>query len=203
VSSAPIETIKRAIAVCGLDSLRGILAAAMLQPVFRATRTNFPRLPRLLWERTERAARAAELYAVKRHPQDRFEAQLVVLLSALGPLVVYSAAVDGYSRAPRLTPNPALFVELIETLGAQISVRIARDWQTSPRLVAGLERSNTESLATALQVGELLGTLSLLESQTVISRDERVELIDSAGLPDDLGDIWERLSAGAPNRAPA
>ncbi len=41
VSPAPIETIKRAIVVCGVDSLRGILAAAMLQPVFRATRTNF------------------------------------------------------------------------------------------------------------------------------------------------------------------
>jgi HD-like signal output (HDOD) protein len=195
VSPAPIETIKRAIVVCGVDSLRGIIAAAMLQPVFRATRTNFPRLPRLLWERTERAARAAELYCAKRHPQDRFEAQLVVLLSALGPLVVYSAALDGYSRAPRLMPNPALFVELIETLGAQMSLRIARDWQTSPRLVAALERSNEESLATALQVGELCGTLSLLESQTVISRDERLEVIGSAGMAGDLDDIAERLAA--------
>ena len=164
VSAAPIETIKRAIVVCGVDSLRGILAAAMLQPVFRASRTNFPRLPRMLWERTERAARAAELYAAHGHPQDRFEAQLVVLLSALGPLVVYSAALDGYSRAPRLTPNPALFVDLIDTLGPQMSQRIARDWQTSPRLVAALEKSNEESLSTALLVGELLGTLSFLES---------------------------------------
>ncbi|MEP6546371.1 MAG: HDOD domain-containing protein [Gammaproteobacteria bacterium] len=202
VSPAPIETIKRAIVVCGVDSLRGILAAALLQPVFRATRTNFPRLPRLLWERTERAARAAELYCSKRHPQDRFEAQLLVLLSALGPLVVYSAALDGYSRAPRLTPNPALFVELIEALGAQMSQRIARDWQTSTRLVTALDRSKQDGLATALQVGELLGTLSLLESQTVISQDERLDVIRSAGLTDDLGGIWERLCAGAQGSAP-
>ncbi len=60
-SPAPIETIQRAIVVCGVDALRGMLAAAMLRPVFRATRRNFPRLPRMLWERTERAARAAEL----------------------------------------------------------------------------------------------------------------------------------------------
>lgn len=196
VSPAPIETIKRAIVVCGVDSLRGILAAAMLQPVFRASRTNFPRLPRLLWERTERAARAAELYCAKRHPQDRFEAQLVVLLSALGPLVVYSAALDCYSRAPRLMPNPALFVELIEALSAQMSQRIARDWQTSARLVAALGRSNPESLAAALQVGELLGTLSLLESQTIITAQERLDAIDSSGLPlDSIDGIWERLCA--------
>jgi HD-like signal output (HDOD) protein len=195
-SSSPIETIQRAIVVCGVDALRGIVATAMLRPVFRASRTNFPRLPRMLWDRTERAARAAELYAAKTHPEDRFEAQLVVLLSALGPLVVYSAALDGYSRAPRLSPNPTLFVELIGTLAPQMSQRIARDWETSPRLSSVLAKSGEETLAGALHVGELLGTLSLLESQTVISRDERLDLVKSAGLPVDFVDgIWPHLAA--------
>jgi HD-like signal output (HDOD) protein len=203
-SPAPIETLQRAIVVCGAETLRGILATAMLRPVFRASRTNFPRLPRMLWERTERAARAAELYAARTHPQDRFEAQLVVLLRALGPLVVYSAALDGYSRAPQLTPNPTLLVELIGTLAPQISQRIARDWQISPRLLAALGQSAEDSLATALQVGELLGTLSLLESQRVITPDERLDLVKSAGLADDdlVDDIWTRL-AGVPLEASA
>jgi HD-like signal output (HDOD) protein len=198
ISPAPIETIQRAIVVCGVDALRGILATAMLRPVFRASRSNFPRLPRMLWDRTERAARAAELYAANAHPQDRFEAQLVVLLSALGPLVVYSAALDGYSRAPQLTPNPSLFVELVDTLGPQMSRRIARDWETSPRLLAVLEKSAHDSLATALHIGELLGTLSLLESQMVISRDERLDIMKSASLPANVVDsIWARLAGSA------
>ncbi len=195
VSAAPIETIQRAIAVCGIDVLRGILAVAMLRPVFRASRTNFPRLPRMLWDRTERAARAAELYAAKMQPQDRFEAQLIVLLSALGPLVVYSAALDGYSRAPELTPDPALIVDLIGVLAPQISQRIARDWQTSPRLAAALEKSSSDSLATARRFGELLGTLLLLESQTAISPVERVDILKSAGLSGSwVESIWTRLT---------
>ncbi len=199
-SPAPIETIQRAIVVCGVDALKGILATAMLRPVFRASRTNFPRLPRMLWDRTERAARAAELFAAAMHPQDRFEAQLIVLLSALGPLVVYSAALDGYSRAPNLSPNPTLFVDLVDTWGPQMSLRIARDWETSPRLVAALEKSDRDTLAAALHVGELLGTLSLLESQTVISRDERLEIVKSAELPNRLVDgIWARLAGGTQN----
>jgi len=202
IAPAPIETIQRAIVVCGVDALRGILATAMLRPVFRATRTNFPRLPRMLWERTERAARAAELYAAKLHPQDRFEAQLVVLLSALGPLVVYSAALDGYSRAPALTPNPTLFVELIRTLGPQMSQRIARDWQTSPRLIAVLEKSGEDTLATALHVGELLGTLSLLEAQMIISRAERLDIVKNAGIPHELMDgIWTRIAGSAQSKS--
>jgi HD-like signal output (HDOD) protein len=193
-SPAPIESVQRAIVVCGVDALRGILATAMLRPVFRASRTNFPRLPRMLWERTERAARAAELYALKTNPEDRFEAQLVVLLRALGPLVVYSAALDGYSRSLKLSPNPALFVELIGSLAPQMSLRIARDWQTSPRLLSVLERSGEQTLACALHVGELLGTLSFLESQTVISREERLDSIQAAGLPAEVvEDIWARL----------
>ncbi len=182
IAAAPIETIQRAIVVCGVDELRGILATAMLRPVFRASRSNFPRLPRMLWDRTERAARAAELYAAAAQPQDRFEAQLVVLLGALGPLAVYSAALHGYSRAPRLTPDPALFVQMIVTLGPQMSQRIARDWQTSPRLVAALERSSRDFLAGALHLGELLGTLSFLEAQTVLSDEGRLDILKSAGL---------------------
>jgi len=200
VSAAPIESIQRAIAVCGIDVLRGILAIAMLRPVFRASRSNFPRLPRMLWDRTERAARAAELYAEKTRPQDRFEAQLLVLLSALGPLVVYSAALDAYSRAPLLTPNPTLFVDLIDRLAPGMSQRIARDWQTSPRLAAALEKSSCDTLATALRFGELVGTLLLLESQTAISPDERVAVLNSASLSGPwVESTWTHLAQSNPD----
>jgi HD-like signal output (HDOD) protein len=197
-SSAPIESIQRALIVCGVDALRGIVATAMLRPVFRATRSNFPRLPRMLWERTERAARAAESYALELHPQDRFEAQLVVLLNALGPLVVYGAALNAYSRVPRLAPNPELFVELIGALAPEMSRRIARNWEGSPRLVAALENFPGESLTSALHVGELLGTLSFLESQTVVSSGERMGILSDCGLPDGLATrLWSGIRAAA------
>jgi HD-like signal output (HDOD) protein len=195
-SPAPIETIQRAIVVLGADALRGLVATAMLQPVFRATRSNFPRFPRMLWERTERAARAAELYALKALPQDRFEAQLLILLSALGPLVVYGAALDVYSQRPRLTPNPTLFVSLTAALGPQVSLRIAQHWETSPRLVAAIERSPDEALTMALCAGELLGTLSLLQTQNVITADEGLATANDIGLADTIvAPIWERLTS--------
>jgi HD-like signal output (HDOD) protein len=192
-SPAPIETIQRAIVVLGADALRGVVATAMLQPVFRATRNNFPRFPRLLWERTERSVRAAELYALKTHPEDRFEAQLVILMSALGPLVVYGAVLDAYSTR-RLEPSPSLCAELTAALGPQVAMHIARQWQTSPRLIAAIERSPGEVLTTALQVGELLGTLSLLESQHVLSSDDALATATGAGLAGSMiTPIWERL----------
>jgi HD-like signal output (HDOD) protein len=193
-SPAPVETIQRAIVVLGADALRGVVATAMLQPVFRATRSNFPRFPRMLWERTERAVRAAELYAQKTHPQDRFEAQLAILMSALGPLVVYGAVLDAYSAHP-LPPSPSLCAELTAALGPQVAMHIARQWETSPRLIAAIERSPGEVLTTALQAGELLGTLSLLESQHVITSDDALAAAADAGLASSLiAPIWERLT---------
>jgi HD-like signal output (HDOD) protein len=194
-SSTPIDTIPRAIVTCGGEALRGMLATAMLRPVFKATRRNFPRFPRILWERTERAARAAELYAMETNPSDRFEAQLVTLLNALGPLVVYSAALDVYARNPHLSPSAALCMELIGDLAAEISMRVARDWQTAPRLLAALSGSDEEPLTAALDAGELLGTLAFLESQTALSRDERCALIDDAGLGGEAAErIWSALT---------
>jgi len=193
-SAQPIETIQRAIVVMGVDELRGLVAVAMMQPVFRASRSNFPRFPRMLWERTERAARAAEAYSVQVHAEFRFEAQLAILLSALGPLVVYGATLDAYARFPGVTPNAALCVALTCELGAKMAPRIAQNWETSSRLSAALEQSSSEPLARALCIGELLGTLSLLESQHVVGAGEALEILKGAELS---GELLEHVSSRA------
>jgi HD-like signal output (HDOD) protein len=203
VTPEPVETIQRAVVICGMDGLQSLLTTALLQPVFQATDKNFPRLPLLLWERTQRAARAAELYAAKAQRQDRFEAQLVALLSALGPLAVYRATMAAYARVPGLAPHAGLCVELISALGQQVSQRIARHWQSSPRLAEALgpisrNTAADHSLAHALFCGELIGTLSLLEAQRDISPRERLQLTEDAGLPEEMVmSIWEKLAGAA------
>lgn len=172
VTPEPVESIQRAIVVCGLDGMRGILATAMVRPVFRASGKNFPRLPRLLWQRTERATRAAELYALKICPQDRFEAQLAVLLSALGPLVAHSAALDAYAQRPRLKPDASLLVELTRSVAPSMSVCIAQAWGLSQRILSALSRAASGPLASAVTVGELLGTLSTLEAHGALSESD-------------------------------
>jgi HD-like signal output (HDOD) protein len=181
-TSQPVETIQRAIVVMGVEALRGLLAVAMMQPVFRASRNNFPRFPRMLWERTERAARAANSFAMRVRPEDRFESQLAILLSALGPLAVYGAALEIYSQNPDARPNASLLVELTSTLGTQMALHIAQQWETSPRLAAAIEKSPREPMALALSVGELLGTLSMLEAQHVVSAGEALEIANGVDL---------------------
>jgi HD-like signal output (HDOD) protein len=204
ITSKPVDTIQRAIVVCGTDGLQSLVATALMQPVFRATDSNFPRFPALLWERTARASRAAELYAAKARREDRFEAQMVTLLNALGPLVVYRATLDAYSRVPGLNPSAELCVALIGRFGQNMSQRIAQQWQSSARLVAALDPATHDgsggadgSLTQALYFGELLGTLSLLSAENEMSSTEATQLALGAGWPEELVvSMLERLQAG-------
>lgn len=204
-TSTPVETIQRAIVICGTDGLQSLVATALMRPVFRATEGNFPRFTTLLWERTARASRAAELYAARARREDRFEAQLLTLLNALGPLVVYRATLDTYARESTLSPSAELCAALVGLLGQKMSQRIARQWQSSERLVAALnpaiddgQGAADQALLQALYGGELLGTLSLLATENALSAEEATQLALDAGLPEALvASIWQRLQAGS------
>jgi HD-like signal output (HDOD) protein len=204
-ASKPIETIQRAVVICGTDGLQSLVATALMHPVFRATEGNFPRFTALLWERTARASRAAELHAANARREDRFEAQLLTLLNALGPLVVYRATLDIYARESTLSPSPELCVALIGMLGQKMSQRIARQWQSSDRLIAALDpaiddgqHATDQALLQALYGGELLGTLSLLVTENALSAEEATQLALDAGLPEALvASIGKRLLAGS------
>lgn len=196
VAPEPVESIQRAIVICGVESMRGILATAMVRPVFRATGRNFPRLPRLLWERTERASRAAELHAVKNSPEDRFEAQMSVLLRALGPLVVHSAALDAYEKRPRLKADAAMLVELTQSVAGPLSASIAREWGSSPRIVSALGERDATALACSVMAGELLGTLATLVAHAAMTHGDALRLSGEAGLGESLAaDIIARINA--------
>jgi hypothetical protein len=176
-----------------------------MRPVFRATEGNFPRFTALLWERTARASRAAELYAAKARREDRFEAQLLTLLNALGPLVVYRVTLDSYARESPLSPSAELCAALVGLLGQKMSQQIARQWHSSERLVAALdpaiddgEGATDQALMHAFYGGELLGTLSLLATENALSDQEATQLALDAGLAEALvASIWQRLQAGS------
>ena len=104
-----------------------------------------------------------------------------------------------------LSPSPELCVQLVGSLGQKMSLRIARQWQSSERLVAALdpaindaEGATDQELLHALYGGELLGTLSLLASENALSTEEATQLALDAGLPQGLVEsIWQRLQAGS------
>ena len=205
MSPEPVETIQRAIIVCGTDGLQSLAATALMQPVFRGGQEGFARFPALLWERSVRASVAAELYAQRRRSGERLTAQLLTILDALGPLVVYRMTMDQYRSVAPLQPAPRLLVEMITRCSGDLSRRVAEHWDSPPRLVAALaiagsglspseDRQGLGVLVDALRTGQLLGTLSLLESERVLDAAEARRLAKEAGVEDELfAAVWTRL----------
>jgi HDOD domain len=206
LSPKPVESIQRAVVVCGTDGLQSLAATALMQPVFSSGSDAHTHFPAMLWERCTRASIAADMLARRWCPADRQTAQLLALMAALGPLVVYRVAQDQYRAAPGLQPAPVLFLSLIEAQANRMSRRVAGLWENSPRMLAALDDaftvtetgsptdSTVRPLGDSLLAGELLAGLSLLRQRDLRTDQECQQHAEIAGVPADLfAVIWERL----------
>lgn len=195
LSAVPVESIQRAVVVCGTDGLQSLAATALVQPVFRGGSAEHSRFPAVLWERCTQASIAAEACARKWCPADRQAAQLLALLSALGPLVAYRVVEDQYRAKGGLKAAPAVFLQVIDRYSRVMAARIATLWQSPPRIVAALEGEQPdEPLVRALRGGELLATLSLLATAGQMTEDECSARASAAGIPAKLYEtVWTRL----------
>ena len=58
-SREPVDSLDRAIQTLGIDGLRGLMAVAILQPVFRLPRGYFDSFADMTWEQAQRCAAGA------------------------------------------------------------------------------------------------------------------------------------------------
>jgi HD-like signal output (HDOD) protein len=205
LSPEPVESLQRAVIVCGTDGLQSLAATALVQPVFRSGSHGHPRFAQLLWERCTRGAAAAEACARHWCPHERQAAQLLPLLAALGPLVAYRIAEDAYKAASR-RPSAEALLALVLRHGPRIAARVAAQWQMPARLVqalSGEQMAQEEAAAAraallrAWQAGELLATLTILVDEKVLDDEDYRRLGTTAGIPEPLQQaIWERAEAG-------
>jgi HD-like signal output (HDOD) protein len=194
--SQPIESLERALAVLGTNGTRSLVAAALLQPVFRAADGGSARFAEIVWEHTQRSAAAAEMHAAAVESSDPFTAQLGVLVMGLGAIVVYRSVLDQYATRG-LKPEPAAVASLLDEQTPRVARQIAASWELSGRVLEALDEQRAERIAPpgtalgrSLQFGLLIGALSVLRSHDVIDDDAGLATLAAAG---GLGERFERL----------
>jgi HD-like signal output (HDOD) protein len=194
--SQPVESLERALTVLGTQGARALVAAALVQPVFRAASSDAAQFPEIVWEHTQRAAAAAELHATAVEASDPFTAQLVALVMGLAAIVVYRIALDQYA-ARRLTPDATALASLLDAQTANVARTIAASWELSDRVLEALEEQRPErverpasSLGRSLRFGLVVGALSVLRSHDRIDDEAGLATVAAAG---GVGDRFERL----------
>lgn len=201
VNSEPVESLDRAVALLGTSGIRSLMAAALLQPVFRTSAGEFKAFPEITWEHTQYAASAAEAYAAIIADEDPFAGQLLALLQGLGTILVFRATMDEYARAGVL-PDAATVAALIERHEAAVAHRIALEWELSGRILTALEEQSAgqeaqalSGLGRSLRFGRYCGALAVLLRAQRLDEEAGKAALGPAGFPGpDCERVWARLA---------
>jgi HD-like signal output (HDOD) protein len=194
--SQPVESLERALAVLGTQGTRSLVAAALMQPVFRAANDDAAQFAEIVWEHTQRSAAAAEMHAAAVESADPFTAQLVALVMGLGAIVVYRCALDQYA-ARKLTLEPTAVASLLEEHAPKVARQIAASWELSDGVLEALDEQQPQrverpasALGRSLRFGVWIGALSVLRSHDRIDDDAGLATLAAAG---GVGERFERL----------
>ena len=204
LNSQPVESIDRAVTLLGTAGIRSLMAAALLQPVFRTASGEFKRFPEATWEHTQYAAAAGEAYAAIVADEDPFAAQLLALVLGLGTILVFRATMDQYTQQ-RVSADAATVAALIAQHEAAVATRVAQSWGLSERIVAALEEQSPQRLAgtlagpptplgQALRFGRYCGSVGVLRHAAVLDDDAAVAALAAGGFAGPaIERIWARL----------
>jgi HD-like signal output (HDOD) protein len=209
VNAQPVESVDRAVAVIGTEGIRSLIAAALIQPVFRVAGGDFANFPEVIWEHSFLAASAAETYAAVVVNSDPFAAQLLALVNGLGSIVVFRASLDQYALREHLKPDAATIVALLDMHSASVARNIAASWDLSGRILAALEDQVSLGMATdptplgrSLRFGRFIGALAVLNAKGVISDEvAHASLLANGAAGAHFERIWERLTGKPPKPA--
>lgn len=206
MNGQPVESVDRAVAVIGTDGIRSLVAAALVQPVFRISGGEFAQFPEVVWEHTFLCATAAETYAAVVVNSDPFAAQLLALVNGLGAIVVFRVALDQYAAHEGLQPDAATIVSLLDRHTAQVARSIAASWDLSGRILAALEDQmpnlpmhEPTPLGRALRFGRFIGALAVLNAKGIVDDDAaRAALLANGASGAHFERMWERLTHKPP-----
>ncbi len=203
VSSQPVESIDRAIALLGTEGIRSLIAAAVMQPVFGARTVEFGRFAEIVWDHTFRSGTAAAAHAAVVEHEDPFAAQLLALMTGLAAIIVFRVAQDQYAARPALRADVTVIAQLIDLHTAQVARDVAASWELSERILEALgdqlssaARQQRTPLGRSLHFGRLAGALAVLHANGDIDNDvAKATLRANEGSNPQFDGIWSRLSS--------
>jgi HD-like signal output (HDOD) protein len=206
VNAQPVESVDRAVAVMGTDGIRSLIAAALVQPVFRTGTSESTRFPEIVWEHTYRSAAAGEVHAAIVEDSDPFAAQLLALVTGLAAIVVYRVALDVYATKSKLNPDPTVIAKLLNDNTGTVARRIAASWELSERILEALDdqlpgrnAAPQTSLGRSLRFGLVVGALTVLDANQIIDEKTGLASLAAAG---GSGPRFERMWGRFTGRPP-
>jgi HD-like signal output (HDOD) protein len=201
ISAEPVETIGRAVVVLGMDGLKSLISASVMQPVFQVPKGYFDDFSKIVWEHAFHSALGAQIYARKTRSCDSFTAHLLGLVTSISYIVLFRLGIDVYTGFPGILPRTEVFVRIMDESAGRITLLIAEDWQLGPHIVGALKEyldatpvNRMSPLARALYFGSLGGAGALLCHHRLMKEEKVLAIMVDKGLDEEVAQaIWQPL----------
>lgn len=136
-----INSIDVAVIKLGIDGLRSVLSAAVMQPLIQRQSDPFAHFGQRLWEHSLCCAVACEILA-KSRGLESYKAYLLGLTHETGKITVFSELSKQLRRngGDAKTMSATLFVPLMREKAASLSAAIAMDWELPKEICTALQQ---------------------------------------------------------------
>ena len=199
----PVERLDRAVVMLGASGLRGLMATAILQPIFRVPKGYFDTFAEVTWEHARRSAQAAEACSRADRNSDPFVAQLLGLIGSLAGIVLFRLTMEKYREQPYLLPRAEVFITIMQQHRAELACMIARSWELSETSLLATDEQlrklapqQMSPLGQAMYYGELCGSLAVLNARGSYVGEVAIRLLVEQGMtPGTAADSWRAAIA--------
>ncbi|MFA7553793.1 MAG: HDOD domain-containing protein [Spongiibacteraceae bacterium] len=135
-----VTSIETAVIKLGINGLRTVLSAAVMQPVIQRQSHYYADFGHKLWRHSICCAVACEVIA-KRHQLEPFKAYLLGLVHDIGKITLFSELNKQLQlNQPQDQPGYAVFVPLMQSRSAKLSHTIAKDWSLPEDICEALQQ---------------------------------------------------------------
>lgn len=134
-----IGEIERAVVKLGIDGLRSVLSAAVMQPIIQRESPYFSQTGQRLWQHSLACAVACEVIG-KHRCMDRFKVYLMGLVHDVGKITLFSELCKQFKlNGSDSLPGYHAFAPTMQKYSANLSYLIAKDWELPEDICEGIK----------------------------------------------------------------
>ncbi len=194
-----IGDIEPAVVKLGIDGLRSVLSAAVMQPVLQRNSPYFSLSGQKIWLHSLCCAVSCELIAEHRGAE-KFKVYLMGLVHDIGKITAFSELCKQFkANGEDVSPGYNAFVPLMKIISPAVSYWVAKDWDLPKEIIKALaEQVNLKEGNSVSQFGHILYQANLCAEvyATIKGRNKNLALrvLDNLDLPGNLYDKLDTLS---------
>ncbi len=198
-SGSNIDSFQRAVVTLGLQGLRSLLSAAVMQPIIQCKSTYFVQFGKKLWEHSLCCAVCCQLLC-EQYEIDPFKAYLLGLVHDIGKITIFTQLAQQFKLNAEQQPPAHAFVQLMDKMDLQLSYWIAKDWGFPDDILQGLrDQKEAQAHNKMSNEGKLLFLANqaceayLLHKNDRYSEQEVAILLEKLALPSNLFEQLDTL----------